>query len=77
LDSLSLYLPPTAGVLLTQETPTPLNAAAIDAAIQVSQPVEPAENTPTVALNERERLALPDIELPINVALRSLLITNV
>ncbi|WP_311064151.1 translocation/assembly module TamB domain-containing protein [Halomonas sp. DWK9] len=77
LDALSLYLPPSAGVLLTQQTPTPLTAAAIDAAIQVSQPVEPAEDTPAIALNERERLALPDIELPINVALTSLLVTNV
>ncbi|GGC84498.1 translocation/assembly module TamB domain-containing protein [Vreelandella lutescens] len=76
LESLSLYLPPSDGVLLTQNTATPLEAAGIDAAIQVSQPVVVAVET-TLDVNERERLALPDIELPINVALTSFLATDV
>ncbi|WP_404378007.1 translocation/assembly module TamB domain-containing protein [Vreelandella aquamarina] len=76
LEELSLYLPPSPGVLLTQEIETPLNAAGIDGALQLAQPVEPAAGEEAIALSERERLMLPEIQLPINVELASLLATN-
>jgi len=77
LESPSIYLPPSPGVRLTQETSTPLSATAIDAAIQATQPVEPDDEASTLALSERERLSLPEIEMPIDVALESLLVTDV
>ncbi|MEC8900357.1 MAG: translocation/assembly module TamB, partial [Pseudomonadota bacterium] len=67
LEELSLYLPPSPGVLLTQKIDTSLNAAGIDGAIQLAQPAKPAADNEAIALSERERLTLPEIQLPINV----------
>ena len=77
LEELSLYLPPSPGVLLTQKIDTSLNAAGIDGAIQLAQPAKPAADNEAIALSERERLTLPEIQLPINVELASLLVTDV
>ncbi|BBI74392.2 hypothetical protein HAALTHF_37970n [Vreelandella aquamarina] len=56
---------------------TSLNAAGIDGAIQLAQPAKPAADNEAIALSERERLTLPEIQLPINVELASLLVTDV
>ncbi len=70
LEQPRLYLPPSSGVLLTQNTDTPLSAQAIDAAILLREPqdeavlaVESAEEQ----LEARERLELPDITLPVDI----------
>lgn len=64
-------------MLLTQKIDTSLNAAGIDGAIQLAQPAKPAADNEAIALSERERLTLPEIQLPINVELASLLVTDV
>ncbi len=70
LEQPRLYLPPSSGVLLTQGIETPLYAEAIDAAILLNQPpqeVQAAVETPEQQLEERERLELPDITLPVDI----------
>lgn len=71
LEQPRLYLPPSPGVLLTQETETPLYPEAIDAAITVNQPQEAlvAVAPPEERLEARERLELPEITLPVDIQL--------
>lgn len=64
-----LYLPPSPGVLLTQETETPLYPEAIDAAILVNQPQEEAVVAVEPPEERLERLELPDITLPVDIQL--------
>lgn len=51
LDQLNVYLPPSSGVQLTQDTQTPLTAEGIDGAISITQPQEDASQA--VPVNER------------------------
>ena len=75
LERLAVYLPLSPGGQLTEDIDTPLTAVGIDSAIQVNQPhdEEPIVGSPA----PRERLSLPAIELPIDVAITSLLVTDV
>jgi len=77
LESPSIYVPPSPGVLLTQDTSTALSATAIDAAVQATRPVEADDGAPSLALSDRERLSLPEFTMPIDVELASLLVTDV
>ncbi len=77
LESPSIYLPPSPGVLLTQDTNTALSATAIDAAVQATRPVKADDGAPLIALSDRERLSLPEFTMPIDVELASLLVTDV
>ncbi|WP_249975653.1 autotransporter assembly complex protein TamB [Vreelandella olivaria] len=75
----TVYLPPSPGVLLTQDLQAPLMAESIDAAILVAHP--PADETAhheqlSGDLASRERLELPDITLPIDVQLDALTVTD-
>ncbi len=70
LEQPRLYLPPSSGVRLTQGIETPLYAEAIDAAILLNQPPQEAiaaVESPEQQLEERERLELPDINLPVDI----------
>jgi translocation and assembly module TamB len=70
LEQPRVYLPPSSGVLLTQGTETPLYAEAIDAAILLNQPPQEAVasvESPEHQLEERERLELPEITLPVDI----------
>ncbi|WP_447044200.1 autotransporter assembly complex protein TamB [Vreelandella sp. H-I2] len=70
LEQPRLYLPPSAGVLLTQATETPLSAEAIDAAILLREPQDQAVlavESPEEQLEAREQLELPDITLPVDI----------
>ena len=70
LEQPRLYLPPSAGVLLTQATETPLSAEAIDAAILLREPQDEAVlavESLEEQLETRERLELPDITLPVDI----------
>lgn len=70
LEQPRLYLPPSAGVLLTQNMDSPLSAQAIDAAILLREPQDQAiqaVTSPEEQLEARERLELPDISLPVNI----------
>ncbi|TVP48013.1 MAG: translocation/assembly module TamB [Halomonas sp.] len=70
LEQPRLYLPPSPGVRLTQNTDSPLYAEAIDAAILLNQPQEEAvlaAESPVEQLETRERLVLPEISLPVDV----------
>lgn len=67
----TIYLPPSPGVQLTQDTQTPLLASSIDGAILTTQPVQATASTDD-PLADRARIALPDITLPIDVQLASL-----
>ena len=72
LEQLRLYLPPSSGVLLTQGIETPLQAEAIDGAILLNQPPQEAlaaVESPEQQLEERERLELPEITLPVDIQL--------
>ncbi|WP_386084052.1 translocation/assembly module TamB domain-containing protein [Vreelandella sp. F11] len=72
LEQLRLYLPPSSGVLLTQGIETPLQAEAIDGAILINQPPQEAlaaVESPEQQLEERERLELPEITLPVDIQL--------
>ncbi len=75
LERLAVHLPLSPGGQLTEDIDTPLTAVGIDSAIQVNQPhdEEPIAGSPA----PRERLSLPAIELPIDVAITSLLVTDV
>lgn len=75
LERLAVHLPLSPGGQLTEDIDTPLTAVGIDSAIQVNQPhdEEPIVGSPA----PRERLSLPAIELPIDVAITSLLVTDV
>lgn len=67
LEQPRVYLPLSSGVLLTQGIETPLYAEAIDAAILLNQPPQEATESPEQPLEERERLTLPDITLPVDI----------
>ncbi|HSP31210.1 MAG TPA: translocation/assembly module TamB, partial [Halomonas sp.] len=70
LEQPRLYLPPSPGVLLTQEVDTPLYAEAVDAAILLNQPQEDsvlAAASPEEQLEAGERLELPEINLPVDI----------
>ncbi|MEL7978980.1 translocation/assembly module TamB domain-containing protein [Vreelandella titanicae] len=70
LEQPRVYLPPSPGVLLTQGIETPLYAEAIDAAILLNQPPQEAVasvESPEQQLEERERLELPEITLPVDI----------
>ena len=70
LEQPRLYLPPSAGVLLTQNMETPLSAQAIDAAILLREPQDQAVQavtSPEEQLEARERLELPEISLPVDI----------
>ena len=70
LEQPRLYLPPSSGVLLTQGIETPLYAEAIDAAVLLNQPLQEAVaavESPEQQLGQRERLELPDINLPVDI----------
>ncbi|BBI51237.1 hypothetical protein HORIV_36580 [Vreelandella olivaria] len=72
LEQPRVYLPPSSGVLLTQGIETPLQAEAIDAAILLNQPPQEAlaaVESPEQQLEERERLELPEITLPVDIQL--------
>lgn len=72
LEQPRVYLPPSSGVLLTQGIETPLQAEAIDAAILLNQPPQEAlaaAESPEQQLEERERLELPEITLPVDIQL--------
>ena len=72
LEQPRYYLPPTSGVLLTQGVATPLQAEAINAAILLNQPPQAAlaaVESPEQQLEARERLALPEISLPVDIQL--------
>ncbi|WP_193091962.1 autotransporter assembly complex protein TamB [Halomonas colorata] len=79
LDQLSVYLPPSPGVQLTQDTQTPLTAEGIDGAISITQPQEDASQA--VPVNERlaarEPITLPEIVLPVDVEVSDLTVTDV
>ncbi|MEL7966462.1 translocation/assembly module TamB domain-containing protein [Vreelandella neptunia] len=70
LEQPRVYLPPSSGVLLTQGIETPLYAEAIDAAILLNQPPQEAVasvESPEQQLEERERLELPEVTLPVDI----------
>lgn len=70
LEQPRVYLPPSSGVILTQDTQTPLDAEAIDAAILLNEPHNEAmlaATPPNENLAARERLELPEISLPVDV----------
>ncbi|MGO1430606.1 MAG: autotransporter assembly complex protein TamB [Halomonadaceae bacterium] len=84
LEQPRVYLPPSAGVLLTQGVETPLYAEAIDSALLLNQPQDPSQEqsqeqsqeeavlaaeSPEEQLEARERLELPDITLPVDIQL--------
>ncbi|WP_319928105.1 autotransporter assembly complex protein TamB [Vreelandella zhuhanensis] len=77
-----LYLPPSPGVLLTENTDTPLDAQAINTAIALHQPeeVSVAEEPPLQevedTLEKRARLALPEVTLPLEVQIPQLSIDD-
>lgn len=79
LDQLNVYLPPSSGVQLTQDTQTPLTAEGIDGAISITQPQEDASQA--VPVNERlaarEPITLPEIVLPVDVEVSDLTVTDV
>ncbi|MGP9632478.1 autotransporter assembly complex protein TamB [Halomonas sp. AOP43-A1-21] len=79
LDQLNVYLPPSSGVQLTQDTQTPLTAEGIDGAIFITQPQEDASQA--VPVNERlaarEPITLPEIVLPVDVEVSDLTVTDV
>lgn len=62
-----LYLPPSVGVRLTQDTDTPLSADGIDAAIAIHTPRADAPLSMEETLAEREPITLPSITLPLNI----------
>ena len=70
LEQPRVYLPPSSGVLLTQGIETPLYAEAIDAAVLLYHPPQEAVaavESPEQQLEERERLELPEITLPVDI----------
>ncbi|MDQ7730146.1 translocation/assembly module TamB domain-containing protein [Halomonas sp. SpR8] len=72
LEQPRVFLPPSAGVLLTQGVETPLYAEAIDSALLLNQSPEEAVlavESPEEQLEARERLELPDITLPVDIQL--------
>ena len=79
LDQLTVYLPPSPGVQLTQDTQTPLTAEGIDGAISLTQPQEDASQA--VPINERlaarEPITLPEIVLPVDVVVSDLTSTDI
>ncbi|MCS2610615.1 autotransporter assembly complex protein TamB [Halomonas dongshanensis] len=81
LQSPSVYLPPTPGVALTEGNAgegAQLAPAGIDAAIALQTPTEPVTLAGQAPANANtaasERLELPTIALPVNIALESLTI---
>lgn len=70
LERPQVYLPPSPGVLLAGAQDSALSSAAIDAAIELQGPLEPAnEVSPAEAIANREPLELPAISLPISLEL--------
>lgn len=76
LEKPRVYLPPSAGVLLTRGVETPLHAEAIDSAVWLNQSQDPSQEktvlaaeSPEAQLDARERLELPDITLPVDIQL--------
>ncbi|WP_447896136.1 autotransporter assembly complex protein TamB [Vreelandella sp. GE22] len=80
LDQPRVYLPPSQGVRLTQNTDTPLEATGIDGAIAVHAPRDEQEATEDegggVLVSEKGRTQLPDITLPIDVIVEELAIND-
>lgn len=74
----TLYLPPSTGDQLTQGVETPLEAAGIDGAIAVLQPIadDISVVAPPEALATNERIELPEITLPIDVQLEALTVSD-
>lgn len=73
----TLYLPPSPGVQLTQGIDTPLMAEGIDGAVAAARPMtnDTAVAQPSTAPSD-ERLALPEITLPIDLRLEALTVTD-
>ena len=81
LDQLTIYLPPSAGVQLTQGAQTSLAAEGIDGAIAVATP-QPQEDAlpappPEQRLADGERIELPEIALPVDISVSDLTVTDV
>lgn len=73
----TLYLPPSPGVQLTQGIETPLMAEGIDGAVAAARPT--ADDTAAAQLSTApsgERLALPEITIPIDLHLEALTVTD-
>ncbi|RUR38612.1 translocation/assembly module TamB [Vreelandella populi] len=79
LEQLTVYLPPSPGVLLTQEVQTPLMAEGIDGAILLTQPRDEALQpiSPEEQLATRERIELPEIVLPVDIEVSDLTATDI
>ncbi|SJN09182.1 Uncharacterized protein YtfN [Halomonas citrativorans] len=80
LDQLIIYLPPSAGVQLTQNAQTSLAAEGIDGAIAVATP-QPQDDalpapSPEQRLADRERIELPEIALPVDISVSDLTVTD-
>ncbi|MDR5898265.1 translocation/assembly module TamB [Halomonas vilamensis] len=76
----TLYLPPSAGVRLTQNTDTPLSADGIDAAIAIQAPRAEADDEASLPIDEalagREPITLPAIALPLDIRIPAFNVTQ-
>lgn len=74
----TLYLPPSPGMQLTQGIETPLMAEGIDGAIVAARPIGNGTSAvaQTAPLVSDERIALPEITLPIDLQLVALTVTD-
>ncbi|MBZ5487877.1 translocation/assembly module TamB [Halomonas aquamarina] len=79
LDQLSIYLPPSAGVQLTQDSPTPLTPEAIDGAILAASSQEEAMQAVSIEENIATRgpVELPDIILPVDLDISNLTVNDI
>ena len=79
LEQVTVYLPPSPGVQLTQEVRTPLMAEGIDGAILLTQPRDEALQASSLEeqLAVRERIELPEIVLPVDLTVSDLTATDI
>ncbi|PRY65620.1 autotransporter secretion inner membrane protein TamB [Vreelandella songnenensis] len=79
LDQLTVYLPPSPGVQLTENTQTPLTPEAIDGAVLAAEPRDEAMQAVSLeeSLAARDPVELPEIVLPVDFDISDLTVTDI